>query len=78
VPLSDLKEKYGLPLEETQHYQTLAGFLLARLKRIPRGGEAVKHSGVKMTIVTIHGRRLRKVRIERLAQDEPERASSTE
>ena len=69
VPLSDLKEKYGLPLEETQLYGTLAGFLLAQLKRIPKGGEAIRHADLKMTIVTIDGRRLRKVRIERPAQD---------
>lgn len=65
VPLTDLHEKHGLPIEETQDYRTIAGFLLARLKRIPKGGEAITHEGWRMTIVTIDGRRLRKVRIER-------------
>jgi putative hemolysin len=65
VPLTDLHEKYGLPLEETDRYRTIGGFVLARLKRIPKGGEAVTYAGHKMTIVTIDGRRLRKVRIER-------------
>lgn len=65
VPLADLHEKYGLPLEETDRYRTLGGFVLARLKRMPKGGEAITVAGHKMTIVTIDGRRLRKVRIER-------------
>jgi putative hemolysin len=65
VLLEDLKENYGLPLQETQDYRTIAGFVLARLRRIPKGGEAFKHEGLRMTIVTVDDRRLRKVRIER-------------
>jgi putative hemolysin len=65
VLLEDLKENYGLPLEETPDYRTLAGFVLARLRRIPKGGEAFKYEGLQMTIVTVDDRRLRKVRIER-------------
>lgn len=71
VSLIDLKEKYALPLEETPDYRTIAGFLLARLKRIPKGGEVVRYEGLRMTIVTIDGRRLRKVRIERLPEHPP-------
>jgi len=65
VPLNDLHDKYGLPLEENERYHTLSGFVLSRLKRIPKGGEAINYAGMKMTIVTIDDRRLRKVRIER-------------
>jgi putative hemolysin len=65
VLLEDLKENYGLPLEETPDYRTIAGFVLARLRRIPKGGEAFKYEGLRMTIVTVDDRRLRKVRIER-------------
>ncbi len=65
VPLGDLREKYQLPVDETEDYRTVAGLVLAHLKRIPKGGEAIVHEGLKMTVVTIDGRRLRKVRIER-------------
>jgi len=64
VPLSDLHDRYRLPLEETADYRTLAGFVLARLKRIAKGGEAVVHEGYKMTVVAMDGRRISKVRIE--------------
>lgn len=65
VLLEDLKEQYGLPLAETPDYRTIAGFALARLRRIPKGGEAFEHEGLRMTIVVVDDRRLRKVRIER-------------
>jgi CBS domain containing-hemolysin-like protein len=65
VLLSDLNEKYSLGIEESEDYRTVAGFILARLRRIPKGGEALVWNDIRMTIVTIDGRRLRKVRIER-------------
>jgi putative hemolysin len=64
VPLADLKERYELPFEQTPDYRTVAGLVLAHLKRIPRGGEAIAASGYKMTVVVLDGRRLRKIRIE--------------
>jgi putative hemolysin len=69
VPLSDLKEQHQLPLEETTAYRTIAGFLLARLERIPRGGETVVHEGYKFTIAQMDGRRIAKVKIEKVDQD---------
>jgi len=63
-PLADLHDRYGIPFEQTADYRTVAGFVLARLKRLPRGGEAVSESGYKMTVVVVDGRRLRKIRIE--------------
>jgi putative hemolysin len=64
LPIEDLKQRYGVPFEETPDYRTVAGFILARLKRFPKGGEAITDSGYKMTVVVLDGRRLRKVRIE--------------
>jgi putative hemolysin len=66
VALSDLKERYGLPFEEAPDYRTIAGFLLARLERIPKGGETVIHEGYRVTVVNMEGRRIEKVRIEKI------------
>lgn len=62
--LKDLKSDFGLPLEESPDYLTLAGFVLAQLKRIPRGGEWVEHSGYRLTIVDMEGRRIVKIKLE--------------
>jgi putative hemolysin len=64
--LKDLKVDFALPFEDSADYHTLAGFLLARLKRIPRGGEWIEESGYKMTIVDMEGRRIVKIKLERL------------
>ncbi|MBI2211453.1 MAG: HlyC/CorC family transporter [Deltaproteobacteria bacterium] len=62
--LKDLKLDYGLPFDESPDYLTLAGFVLAKLRRIPRGGERVEHEGYRLTIVDMEGRRILKVKLE--------------
>ncbi len=62
--LKDLQSDYGLPFEESLDYHTLAGFVLAKLKRIPRGGEKIDSDGHRLTIVDVEGRRIVKVRVE--------------
>ena len=62
--LKDLKTDFDLPFEESPDYHTLAGFLLAKLKRIPRGGEWVEENGYKLTIVDMEGRRIVKIKLE--------------
>jgi putative hemolysin len=65
--LKDLKTDFTLPFEESPDYHTLAGFMLAQLKRIPRAGEWVEDNGYKLTIVDMEGRRITKIKIERVA-----------
>jgi putative hemolysin len=62
--LKDLRSNYGIPFEESQDYRTLAGFVLAKLQRIPRGGERVEHNGYRLTIVDMDGRRIVRIRME--------------
>jgi putative hemolysin len=62
--LKDLKTDFGLPFEESPDYHTLAGFMLAKLKRIPRAGEWVEDNGYKLTIVDMEGRRIVKIKVE--------------
>jgi CBS domain containing-hemolysin-like protein len=40
--------------------------MLARLKRIPRGGEWVEDNGYKLTIVDMERRRILKIKVERI------------
>jgi putative hemolysin len=62
--LKDLKSDFNLPFEESPDYHTLAGFVLAKLQRIPRAGERVEHNGYRLTIVDMEGRRIVKVKLE--------------
>ncbi len=63
--LKDLKET-GLPFseEDLEEYNTLAGFMLSKLQRIPRGGEFVIHSGYRFTVVDMEKNRIAKVKVE--------------
>jgi putative hemolysin len=64
VPLWELRERFALPVEESSDYQTLAGLLLARLGRIPKGGEAIYEQGYTFTVVDMEGPRIARVKVE--------------
>ncbi len=66
VPLRDLEIDPPLPIEESEDYDTLAGFILYKLQSIPKGGEIVYHKGYRFTIVDMDGRRISKVKVERV------------
>ena len=59
----DLETHYGIELPEGD-YQTLAGFLLARLGYIPSAGESVEYDGRRYTIIQMTRNRIVTVRIE--------------
>lgn len=51
----------SLPGEEDGAFETLAGFLLARLQQIPASGESVEWDGWRFEIVDMDGNRIDKV-----------------
>ncbi len=67
VSLKDL-EDVGLSFneEDEERYTTLAGLMLARLQRIPRGGEFVIYDGWRFTVVDVEENRIVKVKAEAL------------
>ena len=46
---------------------TLAGFMLARLGKIPKGGETVEYDGRRFTVVSMVGHRIGKVKVQSVA-----------
>jgi putative hemolysin len=75
--LRDLSD-VGLPFteEEEDEYNTLAGFMLAKLQRIPRGGEFVLHSGCRFTVVDMEKNRIAKVKVERVENNRPDKKAA--
>jgi CBS domain containing-hemolysin-like protein len=65
----ELAEQTGFRLPEGP-YETLAGFLMARLGRIPVPGEAVEENGWEFTVVEVDRRRIEQVRVVRPAPAE--------
>lgn len=66
MSLRDLVSEHHLPFPESPNYETLAGFVLAQLQRIPKGGEIIQYRDLKLTVVDMDGRRVAKVRVERM------------
>jgi CBS domain containing-hemolysin-like protein len=66
VSIRDLESHYQLSLPRDSGFETLAGFILARLQRIPRQGELFEYEGHRYTVLEIEGHRIAKVKIEKL------------
>jgi CBS domain containing-hemolysin-like protein len=64
VSLRDLETQMNWHLPREGGVETLAGFLLTRLGKIPRGGESIDYEGRRLTVLEMSGRRIGKVRIE--------------
>lgn len=74
--IRDLETQYGIAIEAGAGFETLAGFLLSRLGRIPTAGEALEHDGRRFTILAMERNRIARVRVERIAPP-PESAPPT-
>jgi len=61
MPADEMAEQLGFTLPETRDYQTLAGFALGQLKRLPAAGETFEAFGWKFEVVDLDGRRIDKV-----------------
>ena len=72
--LRDL-EAQGFPFEESDEYNTLAGLILAKLQRLPRGGEFVIDNGYRLTIVDVEDKRIVRVKAELLEKEVEKPAS---
>jgi CBS domain containing-hemolysin-like protein len=62
--LSDLEDKLGLELPEGE-YETIAGFLMDRLGRIPKRRDSVEHEGWRIRVLSMHRRRVVQVLVEK-------------
>jgi putative hemolysin len=64
--IRDLESQYELVLPRDAGFETLAGFVLARLQKIPRLGDAFDYEGHRFTVEEMEGHRIAKVQIEKL------------
>ena len=69
--LRDLEMQTQWRLPREGGVETLAGFMLMRLGRIPKGGESVEFEGRRLTVVEMDGRRISKVRVEPVKDQDP-------
>jgi len=65
LAISDINEELGLGIPEGD-YQTLAGFILDRMGRIPDVGDALEFGDLRFTIRTMERVRIEEVELRRL------------
>lgn len=64
LDIPELNRLLGLSLPEEEDYETLGGFVTAKLARIPETGEQFESDGARFTIAESEPRRVLRVRID--------------
>lgn len=64
--LEDLNELLDLNLPLRNEYQTLGGFLLYQLQKIPAIGTTLRHQNLELTVMAIEGPRLHQIQLRHL------------
>jgi putative hemolysin len=61
--LDDFTEATGLELPDGP-YETVAGYVLAALGRLPEVGDAIEAEGRRITVLELDGRRIARLRVD--------------
>jgi len=69
IPLDDVNELLGLRLSSADS-DTLGGFIYGQLGHVPASGEKVSANATQFEVLTVAGRRIRKVRARRLPSED--------
>jgi CBS domain containing-hemolysin-like protein len=64
INIRDLETQYEVKLPQDEGFETLAGFILSRLQKMPEGGEALDYEGRHFVVDKMDGHRIATVRIE--------------
>jgi len=69
--IRDLEVQYEIELPRDQGFETLAGFVMAQLGRIPKGGETFEYQNRRYTVLNMEGRRIARIKIESAMKELP-------
>jgi CBS domain containing-hemolysin-like protein len=69
VTVRDVNRRLHLNVPESDEYTTIAGFVMARLGKLPLPGDRVVHNGVAFIVEKVEGRRLTQLRVESVASN---------
>jgi putative hemolysin len=65
TPIDELSDRIGISIPPTRDYQTVAGFVLDRLGRIPIAGDSFREREFHFEVVDLDGRRIDKLIVTR-------------
>jgi CBS domain containing-hemolysin-like protein len=64
IRVEDVNQELGLDIPAGD-YETLAGFVLARLGRLPSNGDTLNYNGIHLTVTEMQGPRIKRIEIKR-------------
>ncbi|MEM1184024.1 MAG: transporter associated domain-containing protein [Planctomycetota bacterium] len=67
---NDDLEPIGLSIPEGEDYDTVAGFVVTTLGRIPEAGESFRENGLVVTVLDAEPTRVKRIRVEHAAGEE--------
>lgn len=70
IEIERIEERFGVTLPEGK-YETLAGFILHLVRKIPLTGDVICHDALEMVIVSADERSIRKVKIRKAGESTP-------
>lgn len=78
VHLEEVEARFRVSFGEASEYDTLAGFLISELGRIPQEGESLEREGLRFTVTEADERRVSFVTVGRVDSEPEEERSSAE
>jgi putative hemolysin len=66
MSIHDANEELKLAFPEGDDYETVAGFVLSHLGRIPREGEQFTYNGLRIAVTRVQGRKVEEVTVTKL------------
>ena len=63
--IDEVNEALQLALPTSADYETLAGFLLFQIRRIPKHGEVIAYEDLRFTVLKMTGPKIERLRVER-------------
>jgi len=76
VQIEEVNEEFGLDLSDP-HYDTIAGYVLGRLGRLARVGDAVKAGGIRLRVEALDGLRIARLSLFFEANERTPKAKDT-
>jgi len=75
VSIDALRELFGFETED-EDYDTVGGFVYHHLGKVPAAGDEVRVDGLTLRVLSVLGRRIKKVRATRVAERAPAETAS--
>jgi len=66
ISIRDLAEDYNIEIPESPEYETLGGFIVTYLQKIPQTGDVVEMDNKRLKVIEMVGQRAAKVKMENI------------